>query len=117
MLDLTKPVKTRDGREVRIYATDHGGEYPVAGAIRRKSTDQWRSGQWTADGTYIRELQTHLDLINAPQPFHHVFYVNVYPSTVGPFYDSRAEADQHAGSTRIACIRVVLEGHEGRYDD
>lgn len=28
-----KEYKTRDGRKVRIYATDAGGEYPIHGAV------------------------------------------------------------------------------------
>jgi hypothetical protein len=49
MIDITKTYKTRDGREVRIYATDGGGVYPVHGAINYYG--EWSMCRWTAEGT------------------------------------------------------------------
>ena len=45
-----KKYKTRDGREVRVYATDMGGEYPVHGAW--KDDDVWVCDTWRDDGGY-----------------------------------------------------------------
>ena len=33
MIDMKKKYRTKDGREVRIYATDGVGHYPVHGAV------------------------------------------------------------------------------------
>ena len=33
MIDLDKPVQTRDGRKVLIYNRNAGGDYPIHGAI------------------------------------------------------------------------------------
>ena len=51
MIDINKKYRTRDGREVRIYATDCGAAEPVHGAI--KSGDWWELSVWNANGKYI----------------------------------------------------------------
>jgi nitrate reductase alpha subunit len=53
-LDLSdggKHVRTRDGKCVRIYATDHVGSYPIVGWI------EGRAGisTWTKDGCYYHK--------------------------------------------------------------
>ncbi len=32
-IDITKQYKTLDGRDVKIYTTEHGGAYPVVGSV------------------------------------------------------------------------------------
>ena len=55
-----KQYKTRGDREVRIYATDCGGIYPVHGAI--KGEHEWVPNKWSGDGKF--ELHDHkYDLI------------------------------------------------------
>jgi hypothetical protein len=61
MIDKNKQYKTRDGREVRIYATDGGGIYPVHGAIKNESG--WYLAQWYSDGRHIRSNESPSDLI------------------------------------------------------
>jgi hypothetical protein len=61
MIDKDKQYKTRDGREVRIYATDGGGIYPVHGAIKNESG--WYLAQWYSDGRHIRSNESPSDLI------------------------------------------------------
>lgn len=49
-----------------------------------------------------------------PKPI--VRYVNLYPSEMGSgVYCTRADADNRAGSKRIACIRI--EFTEGQFDE
>jgi hypothetical protein len=59
MIDITKHYRTRDGREVRIYATDGCGEYSVHGAI--KYDDGWRPSYWLAKGTTFEDNEQCLD--------------------------------------------------------
>jgi hypothetical protein len=59
--DKDKQYKTRDGREVRIYATDGAGPYPVQGAIKR--SDGWNCATWLSDGHVISSKQDPEDLI------------------------------------------------------
>ena len=56
-----KQYKTRDGREVRIYATDGAGPYPVQGAIKR--SEGWNCATWLSDGHVIRCRENPDDLI------------------------------------------------------
>ena len=66
-LDWDKPLQTRNGRKVRIYCRDAGGEYPVHGAIRQKNGDKWLPRSWTADGVYAVNHEDPEDLINVPE--------------------------------------------------
>jgi len=52
MIDKDKQYKTRDGREVRIYATDGCGSYPVHGAIKR--SEGWINASWGSSGYVVR---------------------------------------------------------------
>jgi hypothetical protein len=50
-IDKDKQYKTREGREVRIYATDGVGTYPIHGAIKR--SDGWVSATWGSTGYVV----------------------------------------------------------------
>lgn len=73
-IDINKKYRTREGYEVRIYAVDGGGDYPVHGAIR--TGDKWESKSWKSDGTYIgilpyRSEPDCFDLIEV-RPYDHI---------------------------------------------
>lgn len=51
MIDITKKYKTRSGCEVRIYATDGGGDYPIHGAVKYKGDNYWSPRKWKDSGT------------------------------------------------------------------
>lgn len=66
MIDFTKPVQTRDGRKVRILATDARTDYPVVGLVEQpvgiESTESWTlEGSWYSNG----RLSSY-DLVNVP---------------------------------------------------
>lgn len=65
MIDINKKYRTRDGKEVRIYATDHNGDhpvYPVVGAV--KYDEGWDIEKWTIQGAYDTcSIGYNLDLI------------------------------------------------------
>lgn len=64
-LDLTKPVQTRDGRPVRILATDLRSEYPVTGIISHPGYDEVET--WTLDGAFVSSDEHPDDLVNVPE--------------------------------------------------
>ena len=116
MLDLTKKLQTRDGREVRIYATDGGGQYPIHGAVLEDGV--WEPETWTIDGVHCVGMQCKLacDLINVPVKHTRTIFVNVYPNLQGMpgvVHESRERADRDASSDRIACVPVTIEFTEG----
>ena len=66
LLDLTKPVQTRDGRPVTLLTTCGRGDYPIVGYIG----DDMNISVWMDDGrvcTYMYGLNSPRDLVN-PAP-------------------------------------------------
>lgn len=68
MINFAKALKTRSGRDVKIYSTDNGGPFPIHGAYLSK-VGQWTIGTWTKEGKVIalEGSQHTLDLVNAPR--------------------------------------------------
>ena len=63
MIDIDKKYRTRNGLEVRIYAVDCGGDYPVHGAVL-EDDETWAIFNWTNDGfLFIYEGASGYDLI------------------------------------------------------
>jgi hypothetical protein len=73
MLDLTKPVQTRDGRPVRIYATDGYGVFSIHGAIDTGAG--FELAQWSSDGRSLAYTPQYT-LVNVP--VKHMGWFNVY---------------------------------------
>ena len=114
-LDLTKPLQTRDGREVRIYATDGSGDWSIHGAIREDGRG-WFTATWMNDGKYATDThKAGKDLINLPQKGRVKAWLNVYYAHNTTYHASRADADAEAAliPARIACIEVGVEYTEG----
>jgi hypothetical protein len=119
MIELGKHYKTRDGREVRIYAVDGGGRFPVHGAVKLDD-GTWRQEEWTLTGSYNGEKDGHslpnaLDLIVVRPRIQREVWLNVYKSecAYGPVYREKCYADDAAASTRIACVKLVIDCEEG----
>lgn len=113
MIDIKKQYRTRDGREVRIYATDGKGPASVVhGAI--KYADGWVQHTWFADGMY-HYTQSCRDLIEVKPRIKREVWVNVYDD--GPLcsqpYETREKADAWASLRRIACVRLTIDCEEG----
>ena len=113
MIDKSKQYRTRDGREVRIYATDGGGDHSVHAAI--KNPDGWKGVQFQADGTWC-EVETPLDLIEVKPRIKREVWVNVYPEESGMnthAHDCKKAANDCAGPDRIACVKLTIDCEEG----
>ena len=111
MIDINKQYRTRDGREVRIYATDGGLlKSMVHGAIFTKGCG-WLSNTWSAKGS-SRPLTEEFDLIEVRPRHKRTVWVNVYDDSKPALHLSRELADQYC-CDRIACIKVELDFEEG----
>ena len=66
MIDLRKPVQTRDGKKAIVYATNRGGEYPVHGSVLIEEV--WVQRNWTEKGEFDQDYLTSRDsdLVNVP---------------------------------------------------
>ena len=60
MISKDKQYKTKDGEEVRIYAIDGKGVFPIHGAVLRN--DGWEDQNWKQDGSFNHPASC-LDLI------------------------------------------------------
>jgi hypothetical protein len=136
MIELGKQYRTRDGREVRIYAVDGGGRFPVHGAVKLND-GTWRQEEWTLTGSYNGEsshghtiahhlayngesshghtIAHRLDLIEVKPRIQREVWVNVYPNGTSRSFEEKRFADEYAMDHRIACVKLVIdcEGGEG----
>jgi hypothetical protein len=112
MIDINKKYRTRDGREVRIYATDGGGYWPIHGAIQL-SCSGWSPASWDDDGNAFNSF--HRDNLIEVRPRHkRTVWVNVYEGDWDAYTaSSKEDADENAADGRIACIKVELDFEEG----
>lgn len=115
MVDPKKQYRTRDGREVRIYAVDAGGDKPVHGAIANKG--KWDFHCWSSLGDWASQecAATPLDLIEVRPRIVREVWVNVY-QTYQTVHDDKQWADASARQNaprRIACVRLVIDAEEG----
>jgi len=111
MISKDKQYRTRDGREVRIYATD-GGMKRIHGAI--KTTDGWLQTGWYSDGR-DQYGRNQCDLIEVKPRYKRTVWLNVYDNEViHGGWKTKEEADKICHNNhRIACIRVDLDFQEG----
>lgn len=116
LVSTDKQYRTIEGKEVRIYSTDNGGNYPVHGAVRDEKHDQWDIYEWTAEGKQCitpRDTDPH-NLVEVKPRIQREYWINVYKRTCGHLYGTREEADCEASpSGRIACVKVVIDCEEG----
>lgn len=60
-VSLQKRYRTRNGRDVRLYATDGGGRWPVHGATF--SDGIWKISTWNEEGLILSRIIGDLDLV------------------------------------------------------
>ena len=114
MIDKNKVYKTRDGREVRIYATDGGGPQPVHGAV--SGLNFWSTATWSKNGSYklVYGQENDWDIIEVRPRHKRTVLVNVYPDDWDVYTAaSKEDADENSSYDRIACIKVELDFEEG----
>lgn len=109
-ISMDKQYRTRDGREVRIYAVDGCGDYPIHGAV--KKSYGWHCFSWPATG--LHEAYHDIDLIEVKPRIHREYWVNLYPKYAGGgHHETKTIADESAMRDRIACVKVVIDCEEG----
>ena len=114
-LDLSKPLKTKDGRPVRIISREAKGTYPVIGLIMFDGEEVPKS--YTEDGAYSAHGTGSFDLENVPEPeMVREGWANIYGDWVGSVCGTKELADYKAlcaGVPRLACVKVEIKFREG----
>ena len=113
MISKDKTYRTRDGREVRIYALpDVGDCIHVHGAIKKDIG--WDVCSWRWDG---RRLQCEMhkdDLIEVKPRIKRTVWLNVYEDDItGPFsslYEAKLKMWERP---RLACVKVEIDCEHG----
>ena len=77
MIDINKRYCTKSGHEVRIYATDGGGDYPVHGAVLEKN--YWRILSWDENGNLKSDQGQPYDIVEFKPRIKRSLWVNIYP--------------------------------------
>jgi hypothetical protein len=109
---MDKKYRTRDGRNVRILATDlKDSECPVVVAIEQGERETVLS--LTADGRRFFRIDSDRDLIEVKPRIQRTVWINLYNLYTGGAYPTRAMADAEAMGGRLACVEVNIDCEEG----
>ena len=115
MIDRNKQYRTRDGREVRIYAVDGSGNKPIHGASL-SVVHGWTSHVWSSNGRFYGDVESMNDLIEVKPRIKREVWVNEYRYCNGQrnwvAFDTRDEADSEPAA-RIACVMLTIDCEEG----
>jgi hypothetical protein len=118
MIDLTKPVQTRDGRKARIIESSANTYYqdtlqPIVALITKEDGKESVTA-FSADGRWMPNGIDGMDLINVPEP--ETRWVNFYDGSIADaVHPDRETADRHQASAtrRIACVAVTFKRGDG----
>ena len=115
MINITKQYRTRNGREVRIYATD--GKYPfvVQGAVKTEH-GEWEQVSWTNTGNFMLVNGCHKDLVEVPKRIKQTVYLNIYDDSYNNYVSvrySKENALDKAEDGLFACVKVDIDVEEG----
>lgn len=115
MLDINKPVQTRDGRKARIICKDRiNTDFSVVVLVDFEGSEVVLAYNHLGESQITEKHSGDLDLINVPEK--HVRYINLNEGdVVGGTYKTKEDADEWARDHRVSRIRVELK--EGQYDD
>lgn len=116
LIDINKKYRTRDGKEVRIYATDGGGDYPIQGAVRTLD-GRWRVCTWKKKGKYTSQSYDHpLDLIEIREKHKRTVWILVGEYGEFDSFEDKESALHYKKINSLnstACIPVEFEFEEG----
>ena len=108
-IDWTKPVRTKDGRAVRVLCTDGPGVYQVIGLV----DGECRAWSWTLGGIQNTGTTGPCDLENVPQRIQREYWANIYSDGAGGLFETKKDADRVAGTERIACVPIPIDCEKG----
>lgn len=112
-----KPYMTKGGLRWCGYSYYAGGDHPIHGAFQLPN-GRWQIGAWTKEGKHL--VSSEFDLMPTPRHLVRERWINVYEleETLHPDkYTANADSAEAAAvsphNKRLACVRVMIECHEG----
>jgi hypothetical protein len=111
MISKDKTYRTRDGREVRIYATDAGLDKNIIHGASNDGKYGWVPHAWLPNGNHAS--YTGHDLIEVKPRIKRTVWINVYDNEVISLFVVKEKADSMALGGRIACVKVEIDCEEG----
>ena len=111
MINKDKQYRTRDGREVRIYAVDGSKEYPIHGAILTEGV--WYSNLWTIDGNEHTDFSSERDLIEVKPRIQREYWVNVYENHIYGTKDIKNVISAVSSQQLKSRIKITIDCEEG----
>ena len=110
-ISMDKQYRTSHGREVRIYATDAGGEYPIHGAVLVDGI--WFPMRWCEHLFSDPDMDFGGVLIEVKPRIQREYWVNLHKDYMIIPYPSKESADEHAMKSRLACVKITIDCEEG----
>jgi len=115
MISKDKTYRTRDGREVRIYATDGSHPFVIHGAYRVGTN--WISCVWLRDG--FHEFISNVDLIEVKPRIKRTVWLNLFPNhteifpteEIAKHWAAMPSGFEH--EQPISCVKVEIDCEEG----
>lgn len=108
-IDWTKPVRTKDGRAVRVVCTDAPGSHPIIGIVEGVREPFC----WEVTGVYEEGVELGIELENVPQRIQREYWVNVYQNGLGTAYETKYAAGEARGTQCLACVKITIDCEEG----
>jgi len=113
MIDIDKEYRTRDGREVRIYATDGCDPHSVHGAFL--SDGEWHLTGWKSDGKVVcsgKNASRSIDLIEVKPRIKETVWINIY-NNYWSISSTEKFAKDKADCGILARLKVDIDVEEG----
>lgn len=112
MIDINKKYRTRACAEVRIYAVDVDGAWPVHGAF--KSPAGWVVSCWRQDGTQL-DFGGHYDLVELKPRIKRTVWVSIWRNN---YIEASNRPEWRngplgCGEAPVACVKVEIDCEEG----
>ena len=114
MIDINKQYRTRDGREVRIYATDGGHGKIIHGAI--KNGPYWEAFSWQSNGMVSCYDQNVEDLVKVRPRHKRAVWLIVWSSNYIQVMNTpewQISTSGRSGEVPYACVKIELDYEEG----
>jgi len=110
LISMDKQYRTRGDLPVRILSIDlKNSSLPVVGAVFKHHSEELV--QFTPCG--VSSAGSHFDLIEVKPRIKQDFWLNVYPESRPHTHSTKEDADNHAVSSRIACVKIEMDCEHG----